>query len=176
MFFPYRIQRGKTRYQLKWQGYGEEENTWKPEKNLNCPDLIQEYEDRFVVKEDTADEGMDAGKSSQAEEEEEKTSERVPRKKRLSLSSADSKSEKTEDSETSKGKKRTRQNKDEDTTEMEEAAAPEKKVSEVNKCFSFTLYTCIHSYQFYFFLQETKLNQMGLKEQLPKVVNFIFSW
>ncbi|SOV02900.1 uncharacterized protein UDID_18069 [Ustilago sp. UG-2017a] len=33
-----------TEYKVLWQGYPEEAASWEPISNLNCPDLIQEYE------------------------------------------------------------------------------------------------------------------------------------
>jgi len=46
-----RLKSGKLEYYIKWKGYDDpKDNTWEPEENCQCPDLIREFKQRCKSK------------------------------------------------------------------------------------------------------------------------------
>ncbi|CAF0727000.1 unnamed protein product [Adineta steineri] len=45
-----RVRGKKIEYFLKWQGYTEAYNTWEQKRNLNCPDLMKDFEEKLKSK------------------------------------------------------------------------------------------------------------------------------
>lgn len=44
-WYDFILQQGLTLYKVRWKGYGPEDDTWEPKKNLeSCQDMIEEYE------------------------------------------------------------------------------------------------------------------------------------
>ena len=46
-----RVYRGQTQYLIRWKGYDSASDTWEPEKNLRCKELLKEWTTKVSLKE-----------------------------------------------------------------------------------------------------------------------------
>lgn len=57
-----RTVKGRRQFRVRWKGYTEDQDTWELEKDLNCPELIEEFKAK-AKEEDTAEDTPSSSKA-----------------------------------------------------------------------------------------------------------------
>ncbi|KAI6171203.1 Chromo domain-containing protein [Aphelenchoides bicaudatus] len=121
-----RVNKGKTEYLIKWQGYDDpEDNTWEPTDNCDCAELIENFEKTYVPPEPK--------KKPQPKEKEKKPKESKPSKSHKEARSSRTRSPSDERIISSSAKKKSREfiveSDDSDSDESDKPATSRKSAS-----------------------------------------------
>ncbi|XP_055709660.1 chromobox protein homolog 1-like isoform X2 [Phlebotomus papatasi] len=114
-----RVKKGRVEYYIKWEGYSSEENTWEPIDNLDCQELIEEFEAARASssKDDSSkDSSSKTRKPSKRKAEDEDSEEDGggPKKSKKSLVSSDDSDHETENKSKTTEKSRAKKSKNSD--------------------------------------------------------------
>ncbi|CEI96166.1 Putative Chromodomain Y-like protein 2 Short=CDY-like 2 [Rhizopus microsporus] len=97
---------GAAEYLIKWKGYSEEHNTWEPEDNLNCPDILAAFNQGRINAREKNREARKKTKTQKVKKEKHRKSASTSSSKSQSKSSTTTDKSTTEKSTTISGKRK----------------------------------------------------------------------